>query len=88
MSAKPEIIEYDVRGQICPSCLLISLREVNKHHARIKEGKVEFRILSDNRQATTTIPNAVVNMGYKVEVEKTDEGHYLITIAQGESEGQ
>ena len=84
MKGKPEIIEYDVRGQICPSCLLIALREVNQHHEKIKSGQVIFEILSDNRQSTSTIPNTVSNMGYKVDVLKEADGHYRISIAAAE----
>lgn len=75
------IIEQDVRGQICPSCLLIALRQVNEQKARIKSGQADFHILTDNRHATTTIPNAVNNMGYTVEVRK-EQGYYRIVISQ------
>ena len=75
------IIEQDVRGQICPSCLLIALRHVNEEKDRIKSGQADFHILSDNRLATTTIPNAVCNMGYSVEVKK-EQGYYRIVISQ------
>lgn len=80
MNSKTEIIEYDVRGQICPSCLLIALREVNRYQEKIKNGEVMFQILSDNRQSTVTIPNTVKNMGYKTEVQKDIDGHYRISI--------
>jgi TusA-related sulfurtransferase len=75
------IIEQDVRGQICPSCLLIALRNVNEQKDRIKSGQADFQILTDNRHATTTIPNAVSNMGYAVEVQK-EQGYYRIIISQ------
>lgn len=75
------VIEEDVRGQICPSCLLLALRHVNAHKDRIKSGQADFHILTDNRHATTTIPNAVSNMGYTVEVQK-EQGYYRIVISQ------
>lgn len=75
------IIEQDVRGQICPSCLLMALRELNDRQSAIKDGKAEFHILTDNRHSTTTIPNAVANMGYAVEVKK-ERGYYRIVISQ------
>lgn len=84
MSSKIRVIEYDVRGQICPSCLLIALREVNRYQQQIKSGEVVFQILSDNRQSTATIPNAVLNMGYRVEVTKENGGYYNISISSGE----
>lgn len=73
------LIEIDIRGQICPSCLLTTLREVNQHQADLKGGEAALRIRTDSREATATIPEAVGNMGYDVTVEKA-EGHYLILI--------
>lgn len=73
------IIEQDVRGQICPSCLLLALRNLNEQQTGIKGGQAEFHILTDNRQSTTTIPNAVGNMGYAVDIRK-ERGYYRIVI--------
>jgi TusA-related sulfurtransferase len=75
-----ELIEIDIRGQICPSCLLTTLREVNLRKAALKQGGVVLRVRTDSRDATATIPAAVGNMGYPVAVEKA-EGHYLILIS-------
>ncbi len=75
-----ELIEIDIRGQICPSCLLTTLREVNLRKAALKQGGVVLRVRTDSRDATATIPAAVGNMGYPVAVEKAD-GHYLILIS-------
>lgn len=80
------IIEQDVRGQICPSCLLVALRNVNEQKDRIKSGEVDFHILTDNRHSTTTIPNAVSNMGYTVEIQK-EQGYYRIVISR-QTDGQ
>ena len=74
-----DVIELDIRGQICPSCLLLALREVNDRAGELRDGRVELRILTDNRQATATIPDAVCNMGMAVSV--TKEGrHYAVRI--------
>lgn len=74
-------IEMDIRGQVCPSCLLLVLREVNRHHQDVVSGELSLTILTDNRQAVGTIPEAVSNMGIATEVVKTD-GCYRITIEQ------
>ena len=71
--------EFDLRGQICPSCLLMSLNEVNNHQRELRENKKELHILTDDRQATGTIPDAVKNMGYQVDIEK-EQGSYRIKI--------
>lgn len=73
------IIVYDIRGQICPSCLLFTLREVHELREALKEGRIEVLIKTDNRDATSTIPDAVASMGYDCSVEKK-EGFYEIRI--------
>ena len=74
-----DIFEIDIRGQICPSCLLIALKEVNTRRERLSSGQETVHILTDNRQATNTIPQSVSNMGYKTSVAKMD-GYYRIEI--------
>jgi TusA-related sulfurtransferase len=76
-----ELIEIDIRGQICPSCLLTTLREVNQRKGGLKRGEVALRVKTDNRDATSTIPDAVGNMGYAVTVDK-EQGYYLISICR------
>jgi len=75
---KERIHELDIRGQICPSCLLISLKAVNSHRQLLISGG-EIHILTDNRQAINTIPGSVHNMGYHTEIVKS-KGHYCIEI--------
>jgi TusA-related sulfurtransferase len=65
-----ELIEIDIRGQICPSCLLTTLREVNRRQAELRRGEVTLQVKTDSRDATATIPAALGNMGYPVAVEK------------------
>ena len=72
-------IEYDIRGQMCPSCLLRALKEVNEITPELKRGEVQLHILTNHRQSTATIPEAVKNMGYEVEVIK-EGGDYRIVI--------
>lgn len=80
------IIVYDIRGQICPSCLLFALKEVNEQRAALKEGRIKILIKTDNRNATSTIPDAVASMGYASTVEKK-EGYYDIFIMTQKKEG-
>lgn len=75
----PEILEKDIRGQICPSSLLLALREINKNYARLEDGQLEIVVLTDSRDATGTIPATVENMGLKVNVEKVS-GYYRILV--------
>ncbi len=75
----PENIEIDIRGQICPSSLLTTLKELNNLKEEIKTGKVIITVKTDNRDATVTIPETATNMGYDVSATKEDD-YYNITI--------
>ncbi|OOZ41944.1 tRNA methyltransferase [Solemya pervernicosa gill symbiont] len=72
-------IELDIRGQICPSCLLLALKEINNHVEQLKSGACTINIISDDRQAVATIPDTVKNMGLTTEINK-DDGSYQIRI--------
>ena len=74
-----DVVEFDIRGQICPSSLLITLREINTRQKLIKSGAQQIIILTDNRDATTTVPEALNNMGYVVSVEKK-HNYYVIEV--------
>lgn len=70
----------DIRGQVCPSALLVTLREVNGIYADLSSGKRTLHILTDSRKATGTIPEAMANMGLTVVV-SPENSHYLIMVA-------
>jgi len=74
-------LEMDIRGQVCPSSLLLVLREINRQHRDLIAGHLRMVILTDNRDATGTVPEAVRNMGVDAVVEKVD-GYYRITTQQ------
>ena len=81
---KENIVIHDIRGQICPSCLLFTLNEINTQRTALKEGHLEILIKTDNRDATATIPDAISSMGYGCTVEKKD-GYYEIRIMSQQS---
>jgi len=74
-----ENIELDIRGQVCPSCLLLTLREVNRRHAALLNGSARLTVMIDSRDATTTIPEALKSMGLRVNVAK-QQGAYQVVI--------
>jgi len=76
---QPEVIEMDIRGQVCPSCLLLALKTVNQRHAGLRSGLVRLAFLTDSRDATGTIPATVENMGLRTQVSKQD-GYYRIEV--------
>lgn len=72
-------ITYDICGQVCPSSLLIALKEINDHQAELRNREVQLSFRTDNRDAVVTIPESAGNMGYAVSVEKGDDC-YIIGI--------
>lgn len=84
-SACTEIV-MDVRGQVCPSTLLVAMAKLNEHRQALMAGTVSLLIISDNRHATATIPETARNMGYEALV-RQEEGYYTIRI-QRQHEGR
>lgn len=76
-----ENLEFDIRGQVCPSSLLTTLKEININKEAIKAGTLRITVKTDARDATATIPQMVKNMGYAVRVEKQD-GYYCIMVGK------
>jgi len=74
-----ETISLDIRGQICPACLLITLREINTYKTELRAGNACLVIRTDHRDATRTIPGTVCAMGYDITVTNR-KGYYEITI--------
>lgn len=77
-----QTLDFDIRGQICPSTLLIALREINSHQQALLGRTLRLRFLTDNRDCVTTIPESARNMGYAAEVRRED-GSYVIEIGGG-----
>lgn len=78
---KIEIVEIDVRGQICPSTLLTALNQVNKLKGPLRKGELLLQILTDNHDSTNRIHEAICNMGYQVVV-KDLKKHFVIFISK------
>lgn len=74
-----KLVSLDLRGQICPATLLMSLKRLNELNGELKMGASRLAILTDHREATVTVPEAASNMGYAVSVTKQDR-HYVITV--------
>ena len=72
-----ELIEYDIRGQICPSTLLTALHRVNLSRKELRSGGVRLGVVADGRDSTTTIPEAIRNMEYAVTVSIEGSSHFL-----------
>lgn len=76
-----KIVEHNLCGQICPSTLLVALREINKNFSQLNNGEVKLLFKTNNRDSTNTIPEAAGNMGLKVSVQK-QESHYEILVSK------
>jgi TusA-related sulfurtransferase len=79
-------IDIDMRGQVCPACLLVAMDSINKNRKVLQDGEAILCIKTDNREATTTIPTTARNMGYSVTVEKMDT-YYLVCVGILSQEG-
>jgi TusA-related sulfurtransferase len=71
---------FDLRGRICPSTLLVAMKEMNDHRQQLQQGAVRLRLLLENRDATVTIPEMARNMGYQIEMRKEGQ-HYELVIS-------
>ena len=76
-----DIIELNIMGQVCPSCLLVTLQEINANRVRLKKGEAEVVVKTDHRDATRTIPDSAQAMGYDVEVKKVST-YYEIRVSR------
>lgn len=76
-------IHLNIVGQICPSCLLLTLKELNQHAAAVRNGTTEIIVTTDDRQATSTIPDAVQKMGYASEVTRVTDGYRIRVSTKG-----
>lgn len=74
----PRIIELDIRGQICPSTLLVSMREMNNNIDDLNSGNARLFIKTDNRDATNTIPETAENMGFQATVSKSGDAYTIM----------
>ena len=72
-----DIIQLDIQGQICPSCLLLTLKTLNEHGPALRRGDVEIVVVTDDRQATSTIPDAIARMGYQSDVTRIENGYRI-----------
>ncbi|WP_305043982.1 sulfurtransferase TusA family protein [Geoalkalibacter sp.] len=74
-----ETIDLNILGQVCPACLLVVLKALNTHEARLRGGRTRLLVRTDHRDSTRTVPESARKMGYEVEVRKVD-GFYEISI--------
>ena len=78
-----QTIDIDIRGQLCPSCLLLTLKALNENGAAIRAGSSEVIVVTDDRQATATIPATADRMGFRTEIVRLEDGCYRIRIFGG-----
>ena len=74
-----EELVLDIRGQICPACLLVTLKEIYSRKGLLRSGDATLVVRTDHRDATRTIPGAVSAMGYTVNVSKV-KNYYEIRL--------
>lgn len=74
-------IQLDIQGQICPSCLLLTLKALNENGPALRDGAAQVVVVTDDRQATSTIPDAATKMGYRSEVSRVGGGYRILIHA-------
>ncbi|NTV13419.1 MAG: sulfurtransferase TusA family protein [Desulfobulbaceae bacterium] len=72
-------IEVDMRGQVCPSTLLVTMDTLNRNAPGLQNGTIRLLIITDNREALHTIPATAENMGYITQITRT-ANHFEILI--------
>jgi TusA-related sulfurtransferase len=77
-----QVETLDIRGQVCPASLLMTLKRLNGIRDAVHKGTAGLDVLTDNRDSVGTISESVLDMGYQVDVAKR-EGHYLLSIRAG-----
>jgi TusA-related sulfurtransferase len=83
--AATRTIQVDMRGQVCPSTLLVAMDNLNRNAQELRSGTVRLLIITDNREALHTIPATAENMGYIAKITKTTS-HYEILIGLPDQE--
>ena len=83
MDTTGSVIEYDIRGQICPSTLLIALREINRNADGLRCGETTLIFITDNRDATQTVPETAANLGFNTAITQQG-GSYAIRVFHGD----
>lgn len=77
-----ETVDIDIRGQICPSCLLLTLKALNQRIDEVRAGEVEIVVTTDDRQATSTIPVTVDRMGFSAEVSRLADAYRIRIVGR------
>lgn len=74
-----KIIQVDMRGQVCPSTLLVAMDSLNRYASDLQSGALRLLIITDNREALHTIPVTAENMGYAAQITNT-ASHFELLI--------
>ncbi len=75
----------DIRGEICPACLLVTLKEIYSRKEMLRSREAMLLVRTDHRDATRTIPEAASAMGYHVTVSKV-KTYYEIRLEYRDGE--
>ena len=73
----PATVQIDVRGFVCPSSLLVALRELNKYRESLRCASFKLDFLVDNHESTNRICAAVKSMGYDLQVTETNNSYCI-----------
>jgi len=77
----PSTVSVDVRGFVCPSSLLVALRELNKYRESLRTEDFTMELMVDNHDSTNRICDAVKSMGYDFQISEVGHG-YCIAVSR------
>ncbi len=80
-SDTPSTVHIDVRGFVCPSSLLVALRELNKYRKSLRSDTFKMELMVDNHESTNRICDAVRSMGYDFQITDADNS-YCIAVSR------
>jgi TusA-related sulfurtransferase len=74
----PSTVHIDVRGYVCPSSLLVALRELNKYRDLLRTDHFTMELMIDNHESTNRICDAVKSLGYDFRVTDVDNSYCIV----------
>jgi TusA-related sulfurtransferase len=77
---KPEIIQLNTEGEICPYPLILTLKKIKEIEKDLKQGKKILEIITDCPPTIENLPFELKKRGFQVKVEKIQPLKWKIII--------
>ena len=77
---KPEIVELNLEGEICPYTLIKTIRKSVEIDGELKVGSKALKVMVDHFQATDNFSHEFRGRGFKVKIEKVGSSKWTVII--------